>query len=189
MIYGSFQIRINSTNQVFSLQSYYAAEVSDSQHQPFDELVVFLFTYCLERFVPVYIWCLQPPGIRTESILLALRDAWTTGIKWYSYVSQANNRRANEYCPRTELSNWVLHPYPSIHAFISILSLKFLNVTVVSFKCNKRLKLCSITFCSQINFYTIFFLSLCFHTNCFSEQQPSLHLKSYPPKMVFHRML
>ena len=60
---------------MFSLQSYYAAEVSDSQHQPFDELVVFLFTYCLERFVPAYICWLQPPGIRAESILLALRDA------------------------------------------------------------------------------------------------------------------
>ena len=98
-----------------------------------------------------WVYLVQPPGIRTMSMYLALKDAWTNGIKWYSYVSQANN------CPT--------HCYISVHpftcggsccAFNSILFLQFFKVTITSFKYNKRL--CSITFCSQPNCYATFFM-------------------------------
>ena len=46
-------------------------------------------------------YLLQPPEIRIVSIFLALRDVWTIGIKLQSCISQANNRRVNENCPRT----------------------------------------------------------------------------------------
>ena len=119
--------------------------------------------------------------------------ALTTGIKWHPYVSQAYIGRVNEkyfiICP-TEC--WIsIRPFAcrgSYYAFISILFLQFLNVTLTSFKYIKRFKLCSIAFCSQLK-------TVKRHFSCtavvifFSQQRPLLYRKPYPPKEVFHRML
>ena len=82
----------------------------------------------------------------------------------------------------------MLDQYPSIRLSRKLLCIYFHTLSSISqrFKYNKRLKVCSITFCSQPSCDTTFFVSYCFHTNCFiSQQHPLLYLKPYPPKQFF----